>query len=232
MKFIQITIIFLIGLFLTNCSNTNKYKILKYKILKNDIYDAPIKTQVELNVLITDKVTMITKKNVSNLLTILFNQTKERQGFKYHTYPTNIYIYAYASEEKANSGMAQWVGMVSKSTSDLKPQITISDKQIDSLTLKLLKNDSLSGKSSLSEDIRLQIWTNIIKIEDKATKVADKRYPLNHPGLTHSEINKNSDLNKKLKKRFMKKLAIKYSVSAAVLDSIVFEGLKKGWAFP
>ncbi len=225
MKTLKITLIIAIGMVLTNCSNSTQTKyILKHTILKNEVNDSPIKTQVEIDVLITD--TAITKQKVSDLLTFLYSKTAKRTGFKYHTNPTNIYIYAYTSKEKAESGMAQWIGMISKSYDDVQPQIDISETQLKSLTLKSVE------KFGLPQKIRLEIWEKSIKIEDRAQKEADKKYPLDKVGITKNDIKKNVALNDKLKAKYEKELAADYGVSVAIIDSIGLEGMTKGWPFP
>jgi hypothetical protein len=225
MRAITLTLIITIGIALTNCSNSTQTKsILKHTILKNEVNDIPIKTQVQLDVLITD--TAITKQKVSDLLTFLYDKTAKRTGFKYHTNPTNIYIYAYTSKEKAESGMAQWIGMISKSYDDVQPKIDISDTQLNSLTLKPVE------KFGLSEDIRLEIWNKSIKVEDRAQKEADMKYPLDKAGITQDDIKKNGALNDKLKAKYEKELAAEYGISVAIIDSIGLEGMTKGWPFP
>jgi len=225
MKALKITLIIAIGMVLTNCSNSTQTKyILKHTILKNEVNDSPIKTQVEIDVLITD--TAITKQKVSDLLTFLYSKTAKRTGFKYHTNPTNIYIYAYTSKEKAESGMAQWIGMISKSYDDVQPQIDISETQLKSLTLKSVE------KFGLPQKIRLEIWKKSIKIEDRAQKEADKKYPLDKAGITKNDIKKNVALNDKLKAKYEKELAAEYGISVAIIDSIGLEGMTKGWPFP
>jgi len=225
MRTITLTLIIMIGIVLTNCSNSTQTKsILKHSILKNEVNDIPLKTQVQLDVLIMD--TAITKQKVSDLLTFLYDETAKRTGFKYHTNPTNIYIYAFTSKDKAESGMAQWIGMISKSYDDVQPKIDISDTQLNSLTLKPVE------KFGLSEDIRLEIWNKSIKIEDRAQKEADMKYPLDKAGITQDDIKKNVTLNDKLKAKYEKELAAEYGISVAIIDSIGLEGLTKGWSFP
>src|SRR6056297_3318087 len=188
MKTIRITFILLIGIILTNCSNntTPKESMLSHIILNDDVYDAPVKTQVQLDVLITD--TAITEQKVRKLLLDLYYKTKVRTGFEYHTNPTNIYIYAYTSKEKAESGMAQWIGMVSQDYDDTQPNISLSETQFNSLSLKPV------DKFGLEENIRLEIWEKSIKVEDRAQKEADEKYPLDKAGITKDDIKKNSDL--------------------------------------
>ena len=225
MKTIKITLILLIGMVLTNCSNnTSKEPLLTHTILKDDVYDVPAKTQVQLDVLITD--TAITKQNVEKLLLHLYYKTKVRTGFEYHTNPTNIYIYAYASKEKAESGMAQWIGMISQNYGETQPEIDISETQFNSLTLKPV------DKFGLSEKLRLEIWTKSIKVEDRAQKEGDEQFPLDNAGITQDDIKKNSNLNKKLTEKYEKELAEEYGIEIAIIDSIAVEGITKGWPFP
>ncbi len=223
MKKLKLIVILIAGLTLANCtSNSEKNNLLSHSILKEDLYDVPIKTQVQLDVLISD--TAITEQKVSDLLLYLYDKTKKRTGFEYHTNPTNIYIYAYTTKEKAEAGMAQWIGMVSKSYGNTRPQIEISEKQLLSLTLKPV------NKFGLSESIRLEIWEKSIKIEDRAQKEADDKYPLNKAGINQEDIGNNSALYKKLEEKYEKELAVEYEI--AIIDSIAVEGISKGWPFP
>jgi len=225
MKTLKITLIIAIGIALSNCSDSTQSKyILKHTILKDEIQDIPLKTQVQLDILITD--TAITKQKVSDLLTFLYDKTAKRTGFEYHSNPTNIYIYAYTTKEKAESGMAQWIGMISKDNSETEPNIDISETQLNSLYLKPVK------KFGFSENIRLEIWNKSIKVEDRAQKEADLKYPLNKAGITKADIEKNGELNNKLKAKYEKVLAAEYGITVAILDSIAVEGIIKGWPFP
>lgn len=140
--------------FLSNCSDTPNS--LEYSVLNEKVEDVPLKTQVMLEVLITD--TTITKQKISELLNSLFNQAIKRTGFKYHSNPTNIYIYAYTSKEKAESVMAQWIGMISKSYDEINPTIDFNESQLCSLTLKPVE------KFGLPESVRLEIWKKALKL--------------------------------------------------------------------
>lgn len=245
MKTIQFTFILVIGLTLANCSdnkktnntktdnqssakaqtaNTKTETLLNYKLLNDEVYDAPIKTQVQLDILILD--TAISEQKIRKLLTFLYGKTIKRTGFKHHSNPTNIYIYAFTSKEKAESGMGQWIGMISKSYNDNHPKIAISDIQLNSLTLKPTE------KFGFSESVRIEIWNKSIKVEDRAQKEADIKYPLDKVGITMKDIEKNGALNEKLKEKYEKELATEYGIDLAIIDSISMEGLMKGWPFP
>jgi len=211
----------------TNCgSNTSEktVQIIEHLVHNEDIYDAPIKTQVTLDVIIGKK--EITEQNIKDLLTSLYEKTKKRTGFKHHENPTNIYIYAYTTKEKAESGMGQWVGMISKSYSEINPKISISERQINSL------NEVDEERWGLSQKQRLEIWNKIIHLEDKSQKEADAKYPLGKAGITMTNIDKNTELMRKLKKKYEIELAKEYGIENSIIDSVGIEGIKKDWAFP
>lgn len=246
MKTIQFTFFLVIGLILTNCTRNNKTErpltftkpppalinfthnsktesLLNHTILKEEVYDAPIKTQVALKILISD--TAITKQKVRELLTSLYDKTIKRTGFKYHSNPTNIFIYVYTSKEKAESGDL-WIGMIWKSYYDTQPKIRISDTQLNSLTLKPVK------KFGLSESIRREIYYKSFEIEDRADKEANIIYPLDKADITIKDIKKNGAISDKLLEKYNKKLAVEYKIDIAIIDSIFREGIKKGWPYP
>ncbi len=95
-----------------------------------DIYEAPIKTQVTLDMLIEEM--KMDEQKIKDLLNQHHDKTIKRSGFKYHVLPSNIY--AYTSKDKAESGMGQWVRMISKNHDDTKSKIDISETQLNSLT--------------------------------------------------------------------------------------------------
>jgi len=141
----------------------------KYSILDEELYDVPIKTQVTLNVLVSGE---ISDRSLRALLNQLYSSTKARRGFKYHDSPTNIYIYAFTSKERAESGMGQWIAMLQKSYDDVKPTISINERQIAQLSAK---PEELFG---LPEEKRKEIWKELVLVEDRARKEAEERYPL------------------------------------------------------
>lgn len=230
MRQLKLTFIFaILSLILTNCRNnsTNRKEttqLLKYSILNEDIYDIPLKTQISLNVLIEDST--INKENIKDLLKHLYDKTISRSGFKYHNNPTNIFIYAFTTTDKAKSGMGQWVGMISKGHSENLPSINISDLQLNAI------NEIEVNKWHLTYIQRQEIWSKIIHLEDKSQIEADKKYPLDQAGITFKDIKKNSELMKSLKEKYEKELAKEYHIEKVIVDSVGLEGIVNGWAFP
>lgn len=224
-RIIKYILILSVGLILSHCSNKDETKnLLSYTILKNEVYDIPVKTEVAIYALITD--TVITEQRVRDLLTSLYNEAIERTGFKYHTNPTNVYIYAYATKEKSESGGDQWIGMISKNFDDTQPQTDISERQLKSLTIKPV------DKFGLSEKLRLEIYKKEFIIEDEAQKEADRKYPIDKAGITMEDIKKNRTFGDNLIEKYKEGLCLEYGVTIGIIDSIIVEGLTKGWANP
>ncbi|NQS90560.1 hypothetical protein HQ584_12320 [Patescibacteria group bacterium] len=146
-----------------------KVVVPQYSVLNEDVYDAPIKTQVTLNILVSGE---ILEPGLRALLNQLYSSIKTRRGFKYHDSPTNIYIYAFTSKERAESGMGQWVAMLQKSYDDVKSTISINERQIAQLGAESEK------RFGLSEEKRKEIWKELILVEDRARKEAEEQYPL------------------------------------------------------
>ncbi len=171
----------------------------KYSVLDENIVDTPIKTEITLNLLVSGE---ISDDGLRILLNKLYFSTKGRRGFRYHKSPTNIYIYAYTSKERAEAGMGQWVAMLQKGYDELRPTIRINPRQLAQLGAKP------EERFELSEAKRIQIWNEIIKVEDRTS------YSRSLMGEAKNE------------------LARKYGLTRRQLDMIAGEGLRKDWPFP
>jgi len=192
-----------------------KKAILKYTILNEDVYDAAVKTQVTLSVLVSGE---ISEAGLKSLLNQLYSSTKARKGFKYHDSPTSIYIYIYTSKERAESGMAQWIAMLQKAHADTKPTININERQLAQLGAEP------EERFGLSEEKRKEIWKELILIEDRAMKEAEKQYP--------KQWEKEIEMQRRLIDENKNKLAEKYELAPEQLEKISTEGLEKDWPFP
>lgn len=198
--------------------------LLKYRIINEEVYDKPIKTEVSFSVIIEEN--DFDESQIKQLLHYLYEKTISRSGFQHHDYPTSIFIWAYSSEEKAKSGMGQWVGMISKSSNEENPKIDISEAQLNVLT------EGQAEKLGLPYQTRQEIWTKLIIAERKAQSEADKKHPLDKPGITQEDMSNNVDLMSALKEQYENDIATEYNIDRAVLDSISLEGITSGWAFP
>lgn len=146
-----------------------KVVIPQYSVLDEEVYDAPVKTQVTLNVLVSGN---ISEPGLRALLNQLYNTAKDKKDFEYHDSPTNIYIYAFTSREKAESGMGQWIAMLDKSYDDKSPAISINELQIAELTAKA------EERFGLSEKKRKEIYKEAISAGRRARIEAEKEHPI------------------------------------------------------
>lgn len=197
---------------------------VSYEIYNEDIYDAPVKTQIELKIIVRREVTA---EDLKNILNTLYNQNIKRTGFKYHTNPTNIYIYIYNSDERAESGGSQWIAMISKSFDDNKPSIRINEKQIE------LQYEKKTEKFGFSEQKRILIFQESVKAEDRSSIEAEKKYPLSYPAeVTQETIKKYAKYEKQLMEQYKDEIANKYEITREQLDEIEIEGINKQWPLP
>lgn len=201
-----------------------------YSVLDEDVYDAPVKTQVALNILVSGE---ISEPGLGALLNQLYSSISVRGGFKYHDSPTNIYIYAYTSKERAESGMGLWIAMLQKNYDDVEPTISINEQQIAQLDAKP------EQKFGLSETERQQIWNEIVESEDKAFQEAKREFPDLDPldpdysqSLFMEQLDKQIELQRTLDERYKNELAEKYGLTLDQLTEITVEGLTKDWPFP
>ena len=189
--------------------------IPKHIILKEDVVDSPAKTQVTLEALVSGE---ISTPGLRILLDQLYSSTKAKKGFKYHDSPTSIYIYAYTSKERAESGMGQWIAMLQKAHAETSPTININERQISQLGVEP------EERFGLSEEKRKEIWKELILIEDRAMEEALERYP--------QELEKQIEMERRLIDENENKLAEKYELTPDQLGKISTEGLEKDWPFP
>lgn len=220
----------LLVLTITSCGQQPKIVLPTYSVLDEDIYDVPVKTQVTLNILVSGE---ISEPGLRALLNQLYSSTKARRGFKYHDSPTNIYIYAFTTKERAESGMGQWIAMLQKSYDDIKPTISINERQITQLGAKP------EEKFGLSEAKRKQIWSEIVKAEDRATREVEQKYPLPDPlkpgysqSVARKQLENQAELQGTLNEKYKDELAKKYGLTRKQLEEIAVEGFTKDWPFP
>lgn len=209
---------------------TIKVNLPSYVVLDREVYDAPVKTSVNLEILVSDE---ISESSLRFLLNKLYSETKAEKGFKYHDSPTSIGIYAFTSRERAESGMGQWIAMILKNHNDLKPTISINERQIAQLNAKS------EEKFGLSESQRKQIWTERVKAEDRARIEAEEKFPLPDPSkpdysqsTAKKQLEKQVDLMDNLTKKYINELAKKNGLTLEQLEVIAVEAFEKDWPFP
>ena len=200
-----------------------------YRILDEETYDAPIKTQVAVKLLVSGE---ITQDGLKELLGDLYQGIMAREGFKYHESPTNVYIYAYTSKARAESG-SLWIAMLDKSYSDSSPTISINERQL------ALLGQEPETRFGLTEEQRITIFWEIVRAEDRASAEAMAKYPdliPGRPGYSQEaflqQLDRQFEEMDQLEERYKEELATKYGLTREQLKLIVSEGLSKDWPTP
>ena len=199
-----------VGLHIPEHKNIKKNygDIPSYQIVEKKKYDAPVKAQYVLRVVVSGNVT---KQSLKNLLNKLYDSVKDDHSFKYHKRPTNIYIFIYATKKQFEKGYL-YLARLDKS-GDRPPKIDINNNLFTSL------------KTGLNTEKRMKIWNALLIAISKADKEAKKEY----------EKNKTKSLDKIEKEKeelYKKQVAQEYGITKKQMKEILSEGVDKGWPYP
>lgn len=238
--FIRILVASCLIFVLPKCSNTPEANeptppenLIQYTILNDTVSDTPLKTQVSMDLLMMKEDNeKITEQRIEDLLNYMFAKTMVRTGFQYSQHPTAVYIYLYTSEERAEAGMGQWLGMLDKGHSSDEPEISINERELNSLVTGGGTGTITDKRWGLSTDDRKEVWAELINLQDKAEKEAEAKYDISDPGVTIDEIGKYNQHYSDLNDKYKKELANSKGITVAIVDSIVKEGFKRSWTIP
>ncbi|MEZ5017359.1 MAG: hypothetical protein R2800_09930 [Flavipsychrobacter sp.] len=96
-----------LGLF---CSCATEPPLPQHTIAYNNVYDVPVKTQLEQRVVVP---ACISNEDLTRLLNGLYEAAKKTDGYKYSTHPTHVYIYVHEAGVDWRADGYDWLGMVS-----------------------------------------------------------------------------------------------------------------------
>ena len=199
-------------------------KLPRYRVLNRKVYDVPIKTQVQLDLLVSDNLAPATLKS---LLAKLFLQTDKEQRFKHHTYPTHVFIYAYSDKKRAESGTGGWVAMLSKVGDSGKPSIKVNDK-----LLALLKQKPVL-KFGLTEEQRKEVFKEAVIAERRSLNEMDAKYRTVSSGkATDAQLKEQYKYQSELETKYKAEICKRHSLTDDQLLAIAVEGVKKQWPMP
>ena len=142
----------------------------------------------------------------------------KRTGFKHFNDASNIIIWLYQSKDHAKEKGAKWICMISKSGENRKSIFSLSDERYSYFI-----NPTNEVIHDLDEEKRKEIYRAISYIAEEALSDADKKFPNANDWEDHY------DYEVKREKKYMKKLIKHYQIENKVSNSILIEGIKKGW---
>ncbi len=202
---------------LTTLTEAQREMPLSYTVLDRQIADMPIKSQIELHVQLSGK---ITEAGVRELLEKLYSDVNSSRGFKYHSGgPTHVGIYAYTSRAHYESGAGQWIAMLSRNTKGIPDiDIRVREDMIAQLTEKP------EVRNGLSELTRKEISLELVRATDRADADSQRMYP--------SQLDKQAETYHALGDKYRKEVADRYGISEADIEDIKAESIKKNWPLP
>jgi len=189
----------------------------QYSILDEKVDDGPIKTQVRQNILASGQ---ISEAGLRTLLGQLYSGIMARRGFRYSKAPTNVYIYAFTSPERARSG--QWIAMLWKHLDDTGPTILVFEGELSQL------GAPDEERFGLSEDERKEIWWEVGLAVKETVEECERLYP-EWDRETLQRFNRCLD---GMWDRIIADAAERYDLSVEQLEEIGHEANRECWTVP
>lgn len=206
----------------------------EFEIVSKELGETKAFNQVRLHVLID---TAISESQLTTLLEYLYDKEKATRQFQYWGgYPTKVIIRAYHTRENALVGNG-WIGMLFQPRPEDPIKIDIHRERFEFMNAP----DEL--RFGLSEEERIDIFQDLVRIGRRATAEADELVPIDGP---HSEIynpnwtdtqkrkliERNNEQMEKLKKQYEVEYAEELGLSLEQFRKIFVEAVEKGWPYP
>lgn len=194
-------------------------------VVWDDVYDSIAKTQIDIKVVVSGKVT---QSGLKQVFMDLYEKNRRRTGCsKYRKYPNSFFFRAFGSSDAANSYPGLPLAIFFKSADDSErnrePQIDIYNDRINAL----FEKPEISF--GLSDAERRLIWSELSTVENESDELdaqlwqAAKKKDANTSDLIQAEVWRKNQLAKA-------KITQNHNISLEVLNSIQDEGIKKGWS--
>lgn len=187
---------------------------LKFVLVNEHVTDIPIKTQIEQNFVVHG---VPSKVQLRRELLRRYNAARSRHGFKYHSFPTNVYVYIYGTKEQAVAGEGLWIGMIAYSASQsVSPSPKINEDRLSALSAPA------QTRYGLTEAKRMRIFQESVGAEKRAMYEARAKF-------SDKEIQKQISLERQLVVQYEAAVRKKFGLSERQMHEIAIEGVTKGW---
>jgi len=198
-------------------SKKTNVQIPQYTIADEKVDEMPLKTQVEMRVLVSGD---LTEAGLRSLLSKLHNEIRGRTGFTHHQHPTHIFIYAHTEEGQV--GTAGWVAMLSRVGEDASPKIKVNTEMLAAL------KEPKEATFGLTEEQRRAYWKESIAAERRAQREADQKFPIT-PTVSRDTLDKNADYAFSYGERYKTQVRQKYNLTDEQMYEVVSEAMTKNW---
>lgn len=196
-----------------NAPESEASTLLDYTVLDEIQDESPGKALVSMDILVSE---YATDAELTDLLLHMHGELTRRSGFQYHDHPTVIAIYAYPTREHAESGMGQWVAMVTTGPTHPEPDVAIKSYRDTS------REEDV--RFDLSEQQRKDVFKAIVRAEDRGQREAESEIP--------DDFQRQYDRSDELAEEYKLALGLEFGLTLEELAEISREGLEKNWPFP
>lgn len=188
-------------------------KTLGYTLLDESLDESPGKTQVTMNIVVSEAAT---DRELTALLNQLLHGASQRTGFRYHEHPTVVGIYAYASRQHAKSGRGQWEAMVAKTPLDPEPSVRFRPGRGTV--------EEPANRFGLNRQERMVAYGQLVGAEDRGNAEAQREFP--------TDFRRQLERADQLGEQYKQDLAAELGITRDQLDEIGVEGLQQNWPMP
>jgi len=131
-------------------------------VIDEDIYDVPIKTQVERNIVITGE---ISHEQMDELLIVQYEAVIASTGYEFRDHPDAVYLYYYAS---GRSGL-DWIGRIEKHAASNSPCIYNRIPEGETIHISSHSSSEQTVVAQSAETIYSRFEKNGVIITDSST---------------------------------------------------------------
>ena len=161
----------------------------------------------------------INKEDIEIFLKEKLKLLDSRKGFNHFKNASHVIIWLYPKRYNAEEKGATWIGMIEKTGEDSKENLLFDEKRY-----KHFINPTSEVINGIKEEKRQEIFRAIIFIEDKSLKDAKSKFP------NPNNWEKSYDYQTKRDMKYQKKLFKHYQITHDIYNSIMMEGISKGWS--
>lgn len=106
----------------------------------------------------------------------------------------------------------------------------------DNLEEYLAQRGQKETKGGLTEEERRKIFRELVKAEDRATRKANQKYPIDmncvSPEQAKANVEPNGEMATRLTEKFTREVREKYGISEETADEITAEAFQENWPMP
>lgn len=234
----------IISSFIISAEASIPYKVVESeKMMKGGQLEPLIRPQYSLyriNAVLKDSESL-SEENIRAVFDEIIADTRQEKK------PDAISIYLHLSDEHYSGdsiafARADWWPKGHSLAPSNKANIANKDTYVVEYHINLPKESNEDDTvNRLSESKRKEIYTALVKSEDKAHKEAEAKYPMDSSKIPFSQLKnydfagmgkKNVELSNKLMKKYRKELLKKYKISDEELKKISNEAFNEDWPLP